>query len=71
MPFPLGLAAVARASADTDAPLLPWAWGINGFASVVAALGATLLSIHFGHAAVVLSAAVLYAIAASQFPSHA
>ena len=49
-------------------PLLPWAWGINGFASVIAALLATLLAAHWGQTAVVLLAAVCYGMAACQFP---
>lgn len=64
LPFPLGLAVVAAEAA----PLLPWAWGINGFASVVAALLAALLSIHWGQTAVVLLAASLYVLAAWRFP---
>ncbi|MDP2822251.1 MAG: SAM-dependent methyltransferase [Sulfuritalea sp.] len=64
MPFPLGLAAVAaRAEA-----LVPWAWAINGFASVVATLLATLLAIHWGHSLVVLLAVAIYGLAAWQFP---
>lgn len=64
MPFPLGLAAVAaRAEA-----LVPWAWGINGFASVVATLLATLLAIHGGYSMLLLLAVVLYVVAALQFP---
>ena len=64
MPFPLGLAAVsARAEA-----LVPWAWGINGFASVVATLLATLLAIHWGHSLVVVLAVAVYGLAAWQFP---
>lgn len=63
-PFPLGLAAVAaRAEA-----LVPWAWGINGFASVVATLLATLLAIHWGYSLVVLLAVALYGLAAWRFP---
>ncbi len=65
MPFPLGLAAVAARAA----PLVPWAWGINGFASVVATLLATLLAIHIGQSAVILLAVGLYALAASVLPS--
>lgn len=64
MPFPLGLTAVARGAA----PLVPWAWGINGFASVVATLLATLLVIHWGQTSVILLAVMLYALAAWQFP---
>lgn len=66
MPFPLGLAVVAARAA----PLVPWAWGINGFASVVATLLATLLAIHWGYAAVLLLAAALYGLAAWLFPAE-
>lgn len=59
MPFPLGLARVGRESED----LLPWAWGINGCASVVASILATLLAIHFGFAVVVSLAVALYLLA--------
>lgn len=64
LPFPLGLAAVASRAE----PLVPWAWGINGFASVVATLLATLLAIHWGQSAVVLLAVAIYGLAAWQFP---
>jgi hypothetical protein len=60
MPFPLGLAKLAAHDPD----FIPWAWGINGFASVVSAALATLLAIHFGFTAVVVLALVLYALAA-------
>ena len=60
MPFPLGLARLAE-----QAPgFVPWAWGINGFASVVSAVLATLLAIEFGFNAVILLALVFYAVAA-------
>lgn len=65
MPFPLGLAAVAARAAA----LVPWAWGINGFASVVATLLATLLAIHIGQSAVICLAVGLYALAALVLPS--
>jgi hypothetical protein len=58
MPFPLGIAHVARENAD----LVPWAWGINGCASVVAAILATLLAIHWGFTAVMLIAVALYLV---------
>lgn len=64
MPFPLGLAAVAGGAGA----LVPWAWAVNGFASVVATLLATLLAIHWGHSMVVLLAVALYGLAAWQFP---
>jgi SAM-dependent methyltransferase len=64
MPFPLGLSRVARHSAA----LIPWAWGINGCASVLSAIFATILAIHAGFIAVVLLAVVLYMLAAMTLP---
>lgn len=64
MPFPLGLSSVAA----RDATLVPWAWGINACASVVAAVLATLLAIHAGFTVVVLVALLLYAAAALACP---
>lgn len=59
IPFPLALAAVGeRAPA-----LIPWAWGVNGCASVVSAVLASLLAIHVGFTAVVLLALALYGLA--------
>ena len=65
MPFPLGLKRVARTAPD----FVPWAWGINGFASVTSAVLATLLAIEFGFNVVIMLALVLYAIAALIFAS--
>ena len=59
MPFPLGL---SRLAAESPA-FIPWAWGINGCASVLSALLAGLLAVHFGFAAVLMVAAGLYAVA--------
>jgi spermidine synthase len=64
MPFPLGLARVAA----RDPTLLPWAWGVNACASVVAAVLATLVAIHAGFTVVVLVALLLYAGAALACP---
>jgi spermidine synthase len=64
MPFPLGLAYVgARIPA-----FIPWAWGINGCASVVSAVMASLLAIQFGFTFVLISALLLYLAAALTFP---
>ncbi|MEX2496582.1 MAG: hypothetical protein WD448_10860 [Woeseia sp.] len=60
MPFPLGLARLAQGAAG----FIPWAWGINGFASVVSASLATLLAIEIGFTAVIVLALLLYAGAA-------
>ncbi len=67
MPFPLGLGRVAQAAPH----LVPWAWAINGCASVIAAVLATVLAIEIGFAGVILSALVLYALAAAAFSGRA
>ena len=64
MPFPMGL----RRLAESARGLIPWAWGINGCASVVSAIAATLLAVHAGFATVVVLAVLLYGLAASVFP---
>jgi SAM-dependent methyltransferase len=59
MPFPLGLSRLA-----SEAPAaIPWAWGINGCASVLSALLAAMLAVHLGFSAVLVLAAALYAAA--------
>ena len=63
MPFPLGLKRVAEIAPD----FVPWAWGINGYASVISAVLATLLAIEFGFTVVILLALLTYAIAAAIF----
>ena len=60
MPFPRALARLRR----LDPALVPWAWGVNGCASVVGAVLATLLAVHQGQAFVIGAAALLYAAAA-------
>jgi spermidine synthase len=60
MPFPLGLSRVSNSVPSW----IPWAWGINGSASVVSAILATLVAIHMGFVFVVLVAVVLYLLAA-------
>ena len=59
MPFPLGLRRLALA----DPAAIPWAWGINGTASVLSSMLATLVAVHFGFSALVALAAALYAVA--------
>ncbi len=63
MPFPTMLSAL-------DAAALPWAWAVNGCASVVGAVLATLLAVHFGAVAVVLLALALYWLAGFAFTGH-
>lgn len=59
VPFPTAMMRLA----DTAEEAIPWAWAINGFASVVGAVLATLLAIHLGFAAVILLAVMLYGLA--------
>ncbi|MDI9238344.1 hypothetical protein QLQ15_05385 [Lysobacter sp. LF1] len=66
MPFPLGLARLAQ----EEPGLVPWAWGINGCASVVAAILALLLAIAFGLRATLLLAVALYVFAAWVWPAR-
>jgi spermidine synthase len=61
MPFPLAL---SRVSARAPA-LVPWAWGINGCASVLSAILATLLAMNVGFTRVTLIAIALYLLAAA------
>jgi spermidine synthase len=63
MPFPLGLSRLSEAAPH----LVPWAWAVNGCASVLAAVLATLLAIEMGFAAVVVAALALYGLAAAVF----
>jgi len=64
MPFPLALTSLG-AGAGT---LIPLAWAVNGCASVLSAVLATLLAIHLGFTLVVLLALLLYILAALEFP---
>jgi spermidine synthase len=59
VPFPAGMARLACARPDA----IPWAWAINGFASVVGAVLASLLAVHLGFTAVILLSVVLYGLA--------
>lgn len=59
VPFPTAMTRLASAAEET----IPWAWAINGFASVVGAVLATLLAIHLGFAAVILLAVLIYGLA--------
>jgi hypothetical protein len=60
MPFPLGLA-ILGASRPAH---VPWAWGINGCASVLATVLASIVAIHFGFRVVVVLAVAFYGLAA-------
>ncbi|MBC7250729.1 MAG: hypothetical protein H5T62_10645 [Anaerolineae bacterium] len=57
MPFPTGIATL-----ETRAPhLIPWAWAINGCASVLSSILAAMLALSWGFWSVLLLAAIAYA----------
>lgn len=64
MPFPMGMDSLGR----TAPTLIPWAWGINGCASVISAILATLIAMQFGFTVLVFMALLLYVAAAFNFP---
>jgi hypothetical protein len=63
--FPSGLREVGHHHPD----LVPWAWGVNGGASVVGSVLAMVLAITVGFPAVALGALALYALAVASFLS--
>lgn len=67
MPFPLALDSLVSHAKH----YIPWAWGINGCASVISAVLATLLAIHLGFSTVILIAVILYASCLITFPRYA
>ncbi len=56
--FPLGI----RAAAEVHKDLVPWAWGVNGCASVSATVLAVILAMNYGFTIVWLLAIVIYAL---------
>jgi SAM-dependent methyltransferase len=67
MPFPLGL----RIVSEDAAPLVPWAWGVNGFCTVSGTVLALILGMTFGFTAVVLVGTIGYGLAAAVVPRAA
>jgi hypothetical protein len=60
LPFPLVLARLKAAMPS----LVPWAWGVNGCASVIAAVLAGLLAMSFGARSLMLLGVLAYVLAA-------
>ncbi|MDY7029548.1 MAG: hypothetical protein SVR04_14760, partial [Spirochaetota bacterium] len=52
--------AILRCLHDVDPALIPYAWGVNGFASVLTGPLSMLLFLHVGYRAGALAAAALY-----------
>jgi hypothetical protein len=59
VPFPAGLAYLRRRSLG----LVPWAWGVNGCASVVTSVSAALIALRWGFGAVLGLGGVAYWVA--------
>ncbi len=59
IPFPAGVRLLGR----TGQGLVPWAWGVNGYASVLASVLAIVLAISTGFTLVLALAALLYVLA--------
>ena len=59
LPFPLGLAWLEREAFH----LVPWAWAVNGCASVIASVLAAMLTLNTGFTLVLLLGAAAYALA--------
>ena len=60
LPFPLALARVRSAAPA----VVPWTWGVNGCALVMAAALAGLLAMSFGSRSLLFLSALAYALAA-------
>lgn len=58
MPFPLGIRLVTQ----TNEPLVPWAWGVNGCAAVIGSILSVMLAQSLGFTAVLGIALVVYMV---------
>jgi hypothetical protein len=65
IPFPTGIKAV---SAESTA-FIPWAWGVNGFFTVIGSVGAVILGMMLGFKIVIVLAALVYLAALFLIPS--
>jgi hypothetical protein len=63
--FPCALAALAR----EQPALVPWAWAVNGCASVIGAVLAMVLALGFGFDGCLLAATTMYAVTLVSFPA--
>jgi hypothetical protein len=59
MPFPLGILVLNRNNPN----LIPWAWGVNGCASVVGAVLAVMIALKGGFSTVLFISSSLYLLA--------
>ena len=63
MPFPAGLKVLSEHAPD----LIPWAWGVNGGASVVASILTALITLEWGYSAALSAAGAAYLVAGVLF----
>lgn len=63
---PLGVKLLAARSPE----LIPWCWGLNGVASVVATASGALLALHLGFSALLLAGGASYLLAAVAVPRY-
>ena len=66
IPFPMGLSKLSLQAPE----IIPWAWGINGCASVISAVLATVLATFAGFKGVVITAVFLYVMAAKVYSNN-
>ena len=62
IPFPCRLTLLGKHHSE----LVPWAWGVNGFASVVSSVGGAILALGFGFSTVIWLGAAAYGLAAAE-----
>jgi hypothetical protein len=67
MPFPTGIKAVSEQSSR----FIPWAWGVNGFFTVIGSVVAIILGMALGFKLVILLAALFYLFALLVLPKKA
>jgi hypothetical protein len=65
VPFPLGIRRLAAHSSR----LVPWAWGVNGFFTVIGSVVALMLAMTFGVAFAFAVAVATYVTAALTLPA--
>jgi hypothetical protein len=62
-PFPMGI----RFTSEISSELIPWAWSINGFASVISSIFATIFAISWGFNSVLIMSFFAYLLALISF----
>jgi hypothetical protein len=62
-PFPMGI----KFTSEISSELIPWAWSINGFASVISSILATIFAISWGFNSVLIMSFFAYLLALISF----